>query len=115
MMEKSGRFARQRREPRKETYIPTKFRKIDADVHHDGRIKDISERGIRLDSESILKKGDRVEFIVDEPSHGHYPAIAEVKWVGEWTTHPDGNIGKGIRNYDLEKTERSDLWVLWCP
>ncbi len=109
MMEKSGRFARNRREPREEAYIPTKFRKIDADIYHQGRIKDISGRGVRLDSESILKKGDKVEFIVDDPSYGHYLAIAEVVWAREWTTHPDGKIGEGIHKYGLEIIRKDEF------
>jgi len=109
MTEKSNRFSRNRREDREETYIPTKFRKINEDIYRQGKIKDISGGGVRLDTEWILKEGDKVEFIVDEDSYGHYIAIAEVKWVGKWTTHPDGNIGAEIHKYGLQILRKDEF------
>jgi hypothetical protein len=102
MTERRGRFESDRREQREETYIPTKFKRPSDDVYQKGGIKDISDGGVRLDSEFLLEQGDRIEFIVDDPAHGHYIATAVVKWVGKWTSHSDGRIGEGMHKYGLE-------------
>jgi len=76
-------FEKKRRHPRKEIYIPTKFKKADSDIYSEGRIRNISFSGICLESETVLEKGDLVEFIVDDESYEErYLATAEVRWVG---------------------------------
>jgi hypothetical protein len=110
MSEEHTRFSKKRREPRKELAIPTKIREINSSMYHKGYVRDISPSGARVDCEEVLTIDTLIEFIVDDPDHEeHFLATGKVKWVGEWTAHYDGELGKGLHKYGIEIVKKHPL------
>ena len=109
MRGKPKNFQEKRQESRAEVLITTKFRKIDAEIYKKGKIRDISDSGICLYAKADLKEGDRIEFLVDDPRHGYYLGIAEVKWVRKWMSRWNATMIQGAYVHGLEIKEKSPL------